>query len=136
MSSLKQFQQIHGGAWEKTVLSECFAAAVSLATAEKIEKITALSDDEIAMRGPIILADLRGHLLYETALLGLHDRKELVFSQLGPEEYPDPIEEALEEERFSGEPPDDSDAFQPQPEIPSPRKSPQKKKKRPKKAKS
>lgn len=68
-----------------------------MAATEKIQEITQLSNEDISSKGAIILSDLRGHLKYESALLGLHEKKEFVFQQLGPEEYPDPIREAGEE---------------------------------------
>jgi hypothetical protein len=97
MSPLETFQNQFGRDWAELVGTPAFSAALALAHSERIQKITILTDDEIAMRGQIILADLRGHLLYESALLGLHEKKEFVFQSLGEEEYPDPIKEAREE---------------------------------------
>lgn len=76
--------------------SACFAQALSITSAEKIQRIAALTDEEIKESGLIILSDLRGHLQHEAALLGLHERKEFVFSQLPPEEYGDPVQEAFD----------------------------------------
>lgn len=109
MSSLKDFQAQHGSAWGELIGKPAFAAALALAHEEQIEKIRSLSDEEIAAKGAIILSDLRGHLKYEQALLGLHERKEFVFQQLGPEEYPDPEKEALDEaENINLSPPSSS----------------------------
>lgn len=97
MTPLKEFQARFGSEYNGIVTSECFAQALSISNAEKIQAIAALTDEEIDSKGKIILADLRGHLQYEAALLGLHERKEFVFGQLPPEEYPDPEKEAHEE---------------------------------------
>lgn len=99
MSRLKEFQSRYGAQWASIVGSESFGAGLALASQEKIERILILDDDEIAARSAIILADLRGHLRYEAALLGLHERKELVFGELPEPEYPDPSSE--KEEEFS-----------------------------------
>lgn len=134
MTPLQQFQRTHGNDWARIVTSDCFAAAVALATAEKIQKISELGDEEILLRGKIILADLRGHIAYESALLGLHERKELVFGQLGPEEYPDPVEEAIDEERLGSQDQEDdmSDTGKSLLPTPAPKKpvSPTKKKRK------
>lgn len=97
MTSLERFQNEHGQSWSELIGTPAFASALSLANSEKIQKIIALTDDEIATNGHVILADLRGHLTYEAGLLALHEKKKLVFQDLGPEEYVDPIEEALRE---------------------------------------
>lgn len=97
MSDLKQFQVVHGRAWSELVQSNAFGAALSLATSEKLKAITSLTDEEIRDKGIVILSDLRGHLCYESGLLGLHEKKEFVFQDVGEEQYPSPIEEALEE---------------------------------------
>lgn len=97
MSSLKEFQAQHGAEWGHLLGTPAFGAALALANQEKIQSILMLDDDEIATRGHIVLADLRGHLKYEAALIALHEKKELVFQQLDHEEYPDPIQEAAEQ---------------------------------------
>lgn len=97
MSTLKEFQSLHGAEWGHLLGTPAFGAALALANQEKIQSILMLDDDEIATRGHIVLADLRGHLRYEAALIALHEKKELVFQQLDHEEYPDPILEAAEE---------------------------------------
>lgn len=102
MSALKDFQNQHGSEWGGIVGTPAFAGALALAHRERLDKITALSDEEIANHGKIILSDLRGHLQYESVLLGLHEKKEFVFQQLPPEEYPDPAAEAREEAKRSG----------------------------------
>lgn len=102
MSPLKEFQARFGSEYNGIITSECFARALSIANAEKIQAIAALSDEDIQSKGAILLADLRGHLQYEAALLGLHERKEFVFSQLPAEEYPDQIQEAYDESQTAG----------------------------------
>lgn len=111
MTSLERFQSEHGQSWGELIGTPAFGAALALANAEKIQKIIALTDDEIATKGHVILADLRGHLTYEAAILALHEKKSFVFQQLGSEEYPDPVEEArLEDEREArGEQSDESE---------------------------
>lgn len=115
MSSLKDFQAAHGAAWSHLLGDPAFGAALALANQEKIQTILILSDDEIATRATVILADLRGHLRYEAGLLSLHEKKELVFQQLDHEEYPDPILEAAEqaeqEQEQGGEQHQSSGAF-------------------------
>lgn len=97
MSDLERFQKQFGPDWAAIVASSPFAAAMTLLNVEKIRKIAELTDDEIATRGQIILADLRGHLKHENALLGLHEVKKFVFQNLAEEEYPNPEEEARHE---------------------------------------
>lgn len=98
MSALGDFQTNHGREWAELIGRPALAAALSLASQEKLEKIRILTDDQIATYGKVILADLRGHLLYENGLLTFHEKKEFVFQDLGPEQYPDPAAEAREEE--------------------------------------
>lgn len=136
MTPLKEFQARFGGEYNGIVTSECFAQALSIANSEKIQVIALLTDEEIDARGKIILADLRGHLKYEAALLGLGERKEFVFGQLPPEEYPDPLVEAHEEMMAErGHQPDEEEqtmedlmAAPVAPAKTSPKKSPAKKK--------
>lgn len=97
MTALEQFQNRYGRAWGELIGSPAFAAALALANAEKNQEITQLSDDGIVSKGAILLADLRGHLKYESALLGLHEKKEFVFQELGAPEYPSGIDEARDE---------------------------------------
>lgn len=97
MGALKDFQGSHGADWSRIVGTPAFAAALALAHKELLDPITHLTDDEIATRGTVILADLRGNLRHETMLLGLHERKEFAFGQLPGEEYYPPDKEALEE---------------------------------------
>ncbi len=97
MNDLERFQAEHGAAWAATTQSPSFLAAFSIANIEKLQSIAALSDDEIATRGQVILADLRGHLNYETALISLHQPKKFVFQDLGPPTYPNPAEEIEEQ---------------------------------------
>lgn len=108
MSALKDFQNQHGSEWGGIVGTPAFAGALALAHRERLDKITALSDEEIANHGKIILSDLRGHLQYESVLLGLHEKKEFVFEQLPAEEYPDPAAEAREEADATGQPGDET----------------------------
>lgn len=99
MSDLTDFQKIHGANWATIVQSPAFGAAFSIANIEKLQMVAALTDEEINTNGKIILADLRGHLKYETALISLHERKEFVFQEMPRETYPDPVKEAEEAER-------------------------------------
>jgi len=105
MSTLKEFQAQHGAEWGHLLGTPAFGAALALANQEKIQSILMLDDDEISTRATVILADLRGHLRYEAALIALHEKKELVFQQLDHEEYPDPIEEAREQAEQEGHEP-------------------------------
>lgn len=97
LTPLKEFQARHGSEYNGIITSEAFAQALAIANAEKVLAISVLTDEEIKQNGLIILADFRGHLRYEAALLGLHERKEFVFGTLPAEEYADPIVEAHEE---------------------------------------
>lgn len=97
MSDLERFQKQFAPDWSLIVGGAPFAAAMTLLNVEKIRAIAELTDDEIATRGQIILADLRGHLKHENALLGLHEVKKFVFQNLPAEEYRDPAQEAHEE---------------------------------------
>lgn len=99
MSDLTDFQKQHGASWATIVQSPAFGAAFSIANIEKLQMVAALTDEEINTNGKIILADLRGHLKYETALISLHERKEFVFQEMPRETYPDPVKEAEEAER-------------------------------------
>lgn len=144
MSDLARFQKQFGAQWSLLVGSREFAAAMTLLNVEKIRAIAELSDEEIATRGTIILADLRGHLKHENALLGLHEVKKFVFQNLPSEEYTDPAEEArLEAERQengeAGEHDGDEEQQQqipfPPPRPATPHREPPKKKKLPAKKK-
>lgn len=95
--TLKEFQQSYGPEWAQVISSPAFAAALSLCRDEELQKVHILTDAEIESHGKVALAHLRGFLKYEFGLLGLHEKKELVFQQLDHEEYPDPISEAAEQ---------------------------------------
>lgn len=95
--TLKEFQQSFGSEWSQLISSPAFSAALSLCRDEEIQKVHLLTDAEIESHGKIALAHLRGFLKYEFGLLGLHEKKDLVFQSGITEEYPDPIQEALEE---------------------------------------
>lgn len=108
MTDLEVFQASHGRDWAEIVRTQAFPAALSIATSEKIQTILLLSDEEIATKAHIFLADLRGHLRYEAALLGLHEKKETVFSDGPMEDYStDPEREANEMAQDREEPEDD-----------------------------
>lgn len=144
MSALEDFQKRYGAAWGATVNSEVFAAALTLVHNEKLKEIAAIHDDQIHDRSQVLLADLRGHLRYEAALLGLHEKKIFVFQELGPEDYGDPVTEAFEQaeaDRKAGLGEDDepisvhaTEALQKMSDMmrtkPKPKKKPPKRKKR------
>lgn len=130
---LEDFQKTHGQEWSEIVRSSSFGSALSLATAEKLEEVRELSDEDIILKGPVILSDLRGHLRYETALLGLHETKPSVFSDPITEEYPNPEKEAFEQELIEqGRSPEEAAArFQIAPTpISKPKKKPAPRKKK------
>jgi hypothetical protein len=97
LTALEEFQNRYGRDWGELIGSPAFAAGLAVAREEKLKTITDFTDSEIVSKGQIVLADLRGFLQYESGLLGLHEKKELVFQQLGPEEYPSPVDEARDE---------------------------------------
>lgn len=135
MTDLERFQGEHGAAWSATVGSPAFLAAFTLSNLEKIQAIAVLTDDEIEAHGKIILADLRGHLKYETALIGLHERKTFVFGDLPEPDYPNPVVEAAAElsETESATTAGQPIVFQVPPETPEPRKKRKYRKRRKKK---
>lgn len=133
MTDLERFQGEHGAAWSATVGSPSFLAAFTLSNLEKIQAIAALTDDEIATHGKIILADLRGHLKYETALISLHERKTFAFGDLPEPDYPDPAAEAELSETESATTAGQPIVFQVPPETPEPRKKRKYRKRRKKK---
>jgi hypothetical protein len=104
LSALKNFQARHGASWASIVNSQAFAEALTLANLERIKEISQLSDEEIAGKAHVLLADLRGHFRYENALLTLHEPKDFVFQQeLGEPDYPDPISELNEQIRAAAQ---------------------------------
>lgn len=135
MTSLEVFQKRYGIAWAELTGTPAFAAALALANSEKLQRIRILTDEDIALKAPVILGDLRGFLQYESGLLDLHEKKQYVFQDIGPETYPSPIDEAREELEAAGrpaEPDSDVPVFQP-PVPPRPKKKrgrPRKRKKR------
>lgn len=66
-----EFQTVHGAEWASITDNPAFFAALQLISASKLERIAALSDDEIKEHGATILADYRGHLGVENALIDL-----------------------------------------------------------------
>jgi hypothetical protein len=118
MTPLEEFQRAYGAEWAEIVRSRAFGAALSLASTEKLKEVAGLSDTQIANQGAVLLADLRGFLQYENGLLGLHEKKPLVFSPIGPPTYPDPITEALQEAQDEGK--DDDDEVTPAPVVVAP----------------
>lgn len=60
-----------------------------------------LTDAEIEQHSRTLLGGLRAFLLYENALLGLHEEKEFAFSDVGEPTYPDEAEEARAEEALN-----------------------------------
>lgn len=113
MSALKDFQNQHGREWAEIVSLPAFGAALALAQSEKLREVIGLTDEQIALHGANLIADLRGFLQYESGLLGLHQKKDLVFSDPDTEpQYPSPEAEALaqhleEEQIASGAKEDD-----------------------------
>lgn len=104
MSALSDFQAQHGDVWATITQGDAFAAAMQLLNLEKLNVIAALTPEEIAAKGQLVLADFVGHLNHENNLAGLAGRKEFVFTELGRETYPDPIDENAEG-RTDAEPP-------------------------------
>lgn len=131
MTDLEEFQSQHGREWADIVRSTAFPAALSIATAEKIQSFVNLTDEKIATQAHIILADLRGHLRYEQALLGLHEQKKSVFDDGPTEDYTtNPEEEAHREAIIQGrlkQPDESSDVVLPTPEAAKPTRKPRKK---------
>ncbi len=87
MSPVQEFQKQHGAAFVKIVTSPAFNAAMLLLNLEKMQKITALTPEDIKTHGPEILADLCGHLKHENDLMALYERKTFDLSQLPEETY-------------------------------------------------
>lgn len=97
MTALEQFQERHGGEWVAITATDAFRSALSVCNYEKIQEIATLSDQDILERSQVILSDLRGHLRYEIALTGLHEKKTLAFGDMPPPDYPSAEEEARQE---------------------------------------
>lgn len=87
MNPVQEFQKKNGAAYAKIVVSPAFNDGMYLLNAEKLKKITILTDEEIAKNAVVILADLRGHLQHELNLATLHSRKSFDLSDLPAEDY-------------------------------------------------
>lgn len=87
MTPLEVFQKQHGQDWAKITRSPCFEAAMQLLNVEKVSDIAAMDDETMSKYGLQVLADLRGHLKHERALLTLHEERKFVFSDLPNDTY-------------------------------------------------
>lgn len=67
----EEFQASHGPAWAELTRHPAFFAAMQLVSADKLAAIGRITDDEIRENGTAILADFRGHLQLENALIEL-----------------------------------------------------------------
>lgn len=98
MSPSEHFQTTHGPEWAGIVGSAAFTAALLLVNAETVQSVAKLTDDQIQAQGQIILADLRGRLAHENALIDLSVIHPDLTNDLPASTYPNPEDEAAEEE--------------------------------------
>lgn len=66
-----EFQAGHGEQWAAITGNPAFFAAMQVVSAEKLQSISKLTDEQIKEHGTAILADFRGHLGVENALIEL-----------------------------------------------------------------
>lgn len=66
-----EFHEAHGAEWAEFTSRPSFFAAMQLVSANKLESISKLTDEQISEHGKEILADFRGHINVENALIDL-----------------------------------------------------------------
>lgn len=118
-----EFQEQFGPAWADITHNPAFFAALQLVSADKLRAMALITDEQIEANGKTILADFRGHLQLENALIELAVVETESGFDLPPETYSSPGEN-------TPVPSGDSDSryFPPQPIQTKPRKQTRKKK--------
>lgn len=95
----EQFQKQHGEQWAGIVNNPAFLAAMQLCSGDKLKRMATITDAEIAAHGTAILADFRGHLQHENALIDLAVETTDTVFDLPPETYQSSEEQASEPRR-------------------------------------
>lgn len=115
MSELTKFQNEHGEQWNAITKAPAFSAAMTSLNLAKMQEIMALSNEDIKDNAAIILAGLRDHLRHENDLFTIGVKPSLEFGGIGPETYPNPMDDM--------DPPPIGDNSTPEPPAPpQPRK--------------
>lgn len=83
----QEFQTAFGAAWAQITANPAFFAAMQVVSAGKLKEIATLSDDQIRENGVALLADFRGHLNVENALIDLAVEASDPIGDLPPETY-------------------------------------------------
>lgn len=91
-----EFQQEHGAQYGQILRLDAFTNALILLSLEITQEILRLDDNDIRNNSPILLADYRGRLKHEHALLTLPIPPEPPPAPI-TEEYPDRVQEAFEQ---------------------------------------
>lgn len=104
MTAIETFHKTFGGRWSEIVREPAFQEAMQIANLETIKEIGSLTPEQIKDNGTAILAELKGRLAHENALIELSVAEPRISREPEPE-YPSPEEEALEAMKSNGEPP-------------------------------
>lgn len=91
MTSLEEFQQLHGEAFAHILANPAFNAGMIHLSIEMTNAIKRLTDAEIAVNSVVILSDFRGRLLHQASLFSLAVPPE-------PSGKGDPVEEYVNAE--------------------------------------
>lgn len=96
MTTLEEFQHLHGEAFAHILANPAFNAGMIHLSIDLMNTIKRLSDAEITSNAVVILSDLRGRLLHETAFYTLALAPEPAGKTDLQEEYPLAIDEEFE----------------------------------------
>lgn len=97
MTTLEEFQKTHGEAFAHILQNPAFNAGMIHLSIGLMNTIKRLTDDQITNNAVVILSDLRGRLLHETALFTLALPPEPEGKHELQEEYPVAVEEQFAE---------------------------------------
>lgn len=96
MTTLEEFQNLHGEAFAHILANPAFNAGMIHLSIDLMNSIKRLSDEQITNNAVVILSDLRGRLLHETAFYTLALTPEPAGKTDLQEEYPLAIDEEFE----------------------------------------
>lgn len=103
--TLEEFQAKHGEAFAYILSNPAFSAGMIFLTIDVMNTIKRLTDEQITSNSVVLLADLRGRLLHETALFTLAVPPEPQGKTELREDYPNAVDEQAEEFLRSNPPP-------------------------------
>ncbi len=95
--TLDQFRSKWGRKWSALVTGEMFKDATeTIEGNSSILQVISRTHEDIRDMGHIFLAEQRGFLIYSNAIKNLHTPPPENVTDLGEEEYPDPLTEEKE----------------------------------------